>query len=167
MNLSLVDLVIARKGNRGWCPFTSLNSNSITNIPDLHPLPADSVSIAPSCLNATAVESGSWTDGTDGNNAANAGETISCAYKIDNAGTQTLRELCVIDDNVGNECIECGPAGDVDALPGAYFSCSTNYEVIMLTISATCFGKVDFNTHPTPPRMVLRSRLQTYVYEDA
>ena len=73
--------------------------------------------------------SGSWADGAEGNNAANVGEQISCTYQVDNTGTQTLAELCLIDDNVGSGCVDCGSDADADKAPGGGFSCTTTYEV--------------------------------------
>lgn len=73
-----------------------------------------------------AAASGTWADGSPGNDLANVGEIISCTYRIENAGTQSVAELCLVDANIGTECIGCGTAS---LLPGGYFTCSTAYEV--------------------------------------
>lgn len=127
-------------GLKGWDPLTSLRSNNIiTNIPVLAPRTLGPLTIDCPRLytTTTALGSGAWADGNDGNKVANAGETISCTYQIDNTGTQTLSELCLVDDNVGLDCIDCGSADDAAVLPGGGFSCSITYEVL-LTVSATC-----------------------------
>lgn len=90
---------------------------------------------SPSPTTTTAVGSGTWADG-NGNNAANAGETISCTYQIGNAGTQTLGELCLVDANVGNGCFDCELAADAVISPGGdEISCSTTYEVRTCCVS--------------------------------
>lgn len=68
---------------------------------------------------------GSWSDGDDKNGYANVGEEITCTYEIENAGTQTLSEFCLVDDNVGTTCV-C-EEGDVS--PGGGFFCSTTFKV--------------------------------------
>jgi len=82
----------------------------------------------------SALSSGSWTDGVEGNNVANVDEQISCTYRIENAGTQTLVAFCLIDDNAvggGDGCIDCGDAAEVDRPPLGGFSCTTTYKVLL------------------------------------
>ena len=73
---------------------------------------------------------GSWADGDEADGLANVGETITCTYEISNAGTQTLAEVCLIDDNVDSECTSCGAT---ELSPGSITSCSTTYEVLPST----------------------------------
>lgn len=69
---------------------------------------------------------GTWSDGEEGNGYANIGERITCTYEIQNAGTQTLSDFCLVDDNVGTDCADCE---DGDVAPGDGFLCSTTFEV--------------------------------------
>lgn len=80
----------------------------------------------------SALSSGSWADGADGNNLANVDEQISCTYQIENVGTQTLAAFCLTDDNAAggdDGCIDCGDEANVDSPPLGGFSCTTTYKV--------------------------------------
>ncbi|CAM9777771.1 unnamed protein product, partial [Sphacelaria rigidula] len=63
--------------------------------------------------------SGKWTDGTDGDGLANVGETIGRTYTISNDGTTTLYNICITDEETGDQCVDC----DDELAPGAEARC--------------------------------------------
>ncbi len=95
---------------------------------------------SPSPTTTTAVGSGTWTDGSGGTElATDAGDTISCTYVVDNTGTQTLGNLCLVDHNVPNEdeeCADCSLEDNAVVRPGEDVSCWTTYQVLLVA-SAT------------------------------
>ena len=69
---------------------------------------------------------GSWSGRDDGDGYANIGDEIQCTYEIKNTGTQTLSGLCVVDHNVGTDCVEFMHG---KASPGEAFVISTTHKV--------------------------------------
>lgn len=73
---------------------------------------------------ATSGVTGKLVDGTDNNEVANAGETLTRTYHVTNGGTTTLSSICVTDEKIGAECLECTMSDDDELLPGEVFVCS-------------------------------------------
>ena len=78
-------------------------------------------------LNPTdAGADGSWSGRDDGDGYTNVGDEARCTYEIKNTGTQTLSDFCVVDHNVGTDCVEFLHG---HASPGETFVISTTHEV--------------------------------------
>ena len=66
----------------------------------------------------------------EGDGLANVGETISRTYTISNDGTTTLFNICVIDEDVRDQCVNC----DDELAPGVETRC----EVTSVVSSSHC-----------------------------
>lgn len=87
---------------------------------------------------ATSVVTGEWLDGDDNNGVANAGETLTRTYTVENGGTTTLSSICVTDEKFGDDCLSCTVSNNGELPPGELFVCTVSSLV-------SCFDRL------TPP----------------